>query len=683
MRRLLLGGTLLLAGLIVAHPGIRWRAHVVALKAAGKIPALGWSDLARMLHPSSGFWLEPLRRTRNPHRSIINPDTSAADVAAGARAFEGRCAVCHSRDARGGTGPALVGKSLTRGSSDWALYRAISRGFPGTPMQGLGLPVTERWQIVAFLQARRRDADSIGARITRESRITGRRLDISAAALLDARADSADWLMYSGAYDGQRHSRLSQINRANVSRLRLLWLYQADVADPRFETSPLVVDGIMFLTTPGNGVRALDAETGAVLWSHDRELPDVLSLCCGRVNRGLAILGTTLYMATLDAHLVALDAATGAVRWDVAAARPEDGYSFTSAPLVVKDLVVIGSAGGEWPTRGFIDAYDARTGVRRWRFHTIPEPGQPGNETWSGDSWKVGGAPAWMTGSYDPILDLIYWGTGNPNPDFNGDNRLGDNLHSNSVVALDPDSGSLRWAFQFTPHDENDWDSNQVPVLVEGDSAARPLLLTANKNAFYYVLDRATGRYLRAREFARQTWAFGIDSAGRPMRRPGTRPTSSGTQIFPSTNGGGNWWSPTYSPRTRLFYVPSYEREDVFYKGENFRTGSGRNPASPGQIRVVIRALEAETGARRWEHEAHAGIGDPLERVGGLLSTAGDLVIGAGADQVLALDAISGRRLWSFRAGGAIHAAPITYLVRGRQRITVAAGRALLTFGIE
>lgn len=680
---LFLGGTLLLAGLIAAHEGIRWRAHVVALKAIGRIPELGWQDLAYMLRPSSGFWLEPIRSTRNPHRTVINPDTSAADLEAGARAFESRCASCHARDGRGGTGPPLVGKPLTYGSGDWALFRAISRGIPGTAMPKLGLPVAERWRIVAYLRARRRHADSADARLAQTPAITGRDLDVSEAELLDAKADSADWLMYSGAYDSHRHSRLSQINRANVSRLRLLWMYQTGSRDPRFETTPLVVDGIMFLTTPWNGVRALDAETGAVLWQYDRELPEVLTICCGRNNRGVAILGTTLYLATLDAHVVALDAASGAVLWDVAAARPEDGYSFTSAPLAVKDLVVIGSAGGEYPTRGFIDAYDARTGARRWRFHTIPEPGQPGNETWSGDSWKTGGAPAWMTGSFDPALNLIYWGTGNPNPDFNGDNRLGDNLYSNSVVALDADRGVLRWAFQFTPHDEHDWDATQIPVLVDGGSPVRPLLLMATKNAFYYVLDRATGRFLGAREFARQTWALGIDSTGRPVRRPGTLPTPEGTQVFPSTNGGTNWWSPSYSPRTRLFYVPSYEREDVFYKGSEAPLGSDATPLSPSPIRVLIRALEAETGVRRWEHETYAGIGDPLERVGGLLSTAGDLVIGAGADQMLALDAGTGRRLWTFRAGGMIHAAPITYLVRGRQRITVAAGQALLTFGIE
>lgn len=397
----------------------------------------------------------------------------------------------------------------------------------------------------------------------------------------------------------------------------------------------------------------------------------------------MALGGATLYLATLDAHLVALDAASGAVRWDVAAARPEEGYSFTSAPLVVGDLVVIGSAGGEYATRGFIDGYDARTGTRRWRFHTIPEPGQPGNETWGGNSWKTGGVPAWMTGSFDPALNLIYWGTGNPNPDYNGDRRPGDNLHSNSVVALDPERGELRWAFQFTPHDEHDWDATQVPVLVDRGAPARRLLLLANKNGFYYVLDRETGRFQRARAFARQTWALGIDSAGRPVRRPGSLPSAAGTPVFPSSSGAANWWSPSYSPRTGLFYIPAYEREDLFYKGERPTVGSGSSAVTPVRIRVAIRALEAETGAPRWEHEAFAGTGDPLERVGGLLSTAGDVVIGAGGDLVLGLDARDGRRLWSYRAGGMIHAAPVTYLVGGRQRITVAAGQALLTFGIE
>lgn len=668
----------------LSRDGVRWRARVIALRASGKVPDLGWLELLGMLGPGSRIGLKPLLWTRNPHRAIVNPDTSAADLEAGRRAFRSRCSRCHGPDGSGGPAPALVGRPLGHGSSDWALYRAISRGFPGTGMPRPEVPAQERWRIAAFLRSLRRQLDSQPGGDPTVPASAMPSLPVTAPALRAARSDSGNWLTYSGAYDGWRYSPLAQINRGNVANLRLLWIHQVSGPDPRFETTPLVVDGIMFLTTPTNGVRALNAETGALLWEYQRALRNDLRRCCGRVNRGLAILGATLYLATLDARLVALDAATGRVRWERVVADPRDGYSLTAAPLAANGLVLIGSAGGEYPTRGFIDAYDAETGRRRWRFYCIPGPGVAGNESWSGDSWKTGGAPAWMTGSYDPALNLIYWGTGNPNPDYNGDRRLGDNLYSNSLVALDLDTGTLRWYFQFTPHDVHDWDATQIPVLVDRDGLpGGRLLLTANKNGFYYVLDRVSGRFLHAREFARQTWALGIDSTGRPLVRPESAPSAAGTPVFPSSRGATNWWSPSYSPRTRWFYVPSYEREDLFFKGELPPVGSGSRPVPPGRARVIIRALDPLTGERRWEHETYSGTGTGLELVGGLLSTGGDLLFGAGGNLVLALDASSGRRLWSFSAGAGIHAAAVSYLVRGRQRISIAAGNALLTFGLD
>jgi alcohol dehydrogenase (cytochrome c) len=681
-------GLLLLAGsATIALDGLRWRAHLVALKTAGKIPDLGWVEMAKMLDPRGQFHLEPLLTTRNPHRSIANPATSETDVALGREAFRNRCASCHGSDGAGGTAPALVGKPLPRGGSDWALYRTISRGIPGTGMAAQKIPERARWQIVGFIQARRGSlaptASGEAERVSVPS--------ISARALVEARSDSANWLTYSGAYDGWRYSTLAQITRANVHRLRLLWMYQVPAErETRFESSAIALDGILFITTPQNGVRALDAETGVLLWSYERELPVRLSLCCGRSNRGLAILGNTLYLATLDAHLVALDAKSGNIRWDIAVADPAIGYSFTSAPLAVKDLVVIGSAGGEYATRGFIDAYDATTGKRQWRFHTIPAAGEAGSETWSGDSWRSGGGPAWLTGSYDPALDLIYWGTGNPNPDYDGATRMGDNLYTNSVVALEANTGRLRWHFQFTPHDEHDWDAAQIPVLVNApEGSPRPLMLWANRNGFYYVLDRATGRFLRGRPFAEQTWADGLDSTGRPLVRPETSPSVGGTHVLPGSHGATNWWSPSFSPRTGIIYVPTFNRRDLFFKGNSPedpglpRLGGGRETILPNSGRLSISALDALTGERRWEHQVFGAYPEFFERVGGLLSTAGDVVFGGGHDLLVALDALDGRRLWTFRTGQAVHAAPITYLVRGRQRYTVAAGGALLTFGLD
>jgi len=680
-------GAVLFAAVVWAVPGLRWRAQLIALKSLGEFPELDWGELARLLRPRSGVYLQPLIATRNPHRAIGNPYTSEADLQAGADRFRSRCASCHGSDGRGGpAAPPLVGAPMTYGGTDWGLFRVISHGVPGTGMRGFDLPDRDRWRIAAYIKALRAKSDSVAPASGALPPALERLPPISAERLAAARADSGNWLTYSGAYDGRRYSTLSQVNRDNVRRLRLLWIYQTRELE-RFETTPLVVNGVMFITTPAGGVRALDAETGTVLWSYRRQLPPDLRLCCGRVNRGLAILGGTLYLATLDARLVALDARRGTVRWDVAAADPEKGYSFTSAPLAVKDLIVIGSAGGEFATRGFLDAYDAATGQRRWRFYTIPEPGSPGQETWSGDSWKTGGGAPWFIGSYDPVLDLLYWGTGNPNPDYDGDARRGDNLYTACVVALDPATGALKWHFQFTPHDEHDWDAGQIPVLIDGPGPeARPLLVQANKNAFYYVLDRTTGRFLRAREFARQSWATAIDSSGRPVLRPGSAPSRSGSS---SISAATNWWSPTYSPRTHAFYLQTFEREALYFRGPSrggsaeWRLGSDQIPALVGSGRGAIRALDALTGARRWEFETFRSPGAYLENVGGLLSTAGDLVFGAGKDLLLALDATDGRLLWSFKAGGEVHASPITYLVQGHQRITVAAGQALLTFGIE
>ena len=683
----LLAVLLLVAGAtVLALEGLRWRAKLLALKAAGKLPDLEWTELVEMLPPGGPVSLRPLLVTRNPYQSIRNTDTSAAAVALGKDAFRRLCASCHGADGSGAVAPALTGPALGRGDTEWALYRAISRGFPGTAMPAFHLSSADRWRIVAYVQALRRK--ETGRPSPRSDGILARWRPVTPEELIGARADSGNWLTYSGAYDGRRYSKLSEVNQSTVGKLQLLWMHQIGGTD-RFETTPLVVDGVVFVTTPSAGVRALDAETGALLWSYDRGLPPHVSLCCGSANRGLAILGNTLYLATLDAHLVALDARTGKKRWEVTAADPARGYSFTSAPLAIGDLVIVGSAGGDYASRGFLDAYDAETGVRRWRFFTIPEPGAPGSETWGGDSWKTGGGAPWLTGSYDPALDLVYWGIGNPNPDFNGDGRPGDNLYTNSVVALDRTTGVLRWHFQFTPHDEHDWDSAQIPVLADAPAPGPPpLLLWANRNGFYYVLDRATGRFLRAKAFARQTWATGIDSNGRPVLRPGSAPTRQGTAVFPGVEGATNWWSPSFSPRTGFFYVQTFERAHLVFKGTGSgasnqpRWGTAREPANPGSGRGAIRALDAQTGDQRWEFETFTGAEEYLLFVGGLLSTAGDLLFGAQRDQLLALDATNGRLLWSFRTGGGVHAAPVTYLVRGRQRLTVAAGQAILTFGL-
>jgi len=329
---------------------------------------------------------------------------------------------------------------------------------------------------------------------------------ISYDRILHAETEPGNWLTYSGNYSGHRYSALDQLNPGNVARLKLAWVYQTAEMH-KFETTPLVDNGIMYLTEPPSHVTALDTRTGRVLWKYRRTAPQDVRVCCGQVNRGVAALGDLLFIGTVDAHLIALDARTGTVRWDVTVADYKKGYSLTAAPLAVKDKIILGMAGGEYGVRGFLDAYDARTGKQAWRFWTVPAAGEKGNETWDGESWKTGSATTWVTGSYDPGQNLVYWGTGNPGPDWNGIVRKGDNLYSDCLVALDADSGKLKWHFQFTPHDDHDWDSVQVPVLVDGDFRGQPrkMVLFGNRNGFYYVLDRVSGKYLASRELSKQT----------------------------------------------------------------------------------------------------------------------------------------------------------------------------------
>jgi alcohol dehydrogenase (cytochrome c) len=496
--------------------------------------------------------------------------------------------------------------------------------------------------------------------------------------------NGADWLTYSGNYQAHRHCPLGELDTGNVARLVPLWVYQSHESG-KLETTPLVADGIVYLTERSPIVTALDARTGRPLWSYRRPVPEVAG-CCGPVNRGAALLGDTLFYGTIDAHLLALDARTGRVRWDVTMADYKVGHSVTMAPLVVKDLVIAGVSGGELGVRAFIDAYDVRTGARRWRFWTIPGPGQPGHETWKGDSWKTGGAPTWVTGAYDPTLDLVYWGTGNPGPDYNGDAREGDNLYSDSLVALDPATGKLRWHFQFTPHDLHDWDSSQVPMLIDANFGGRPRKLVAqvNRNAFYYLLDRATGEFLVGAPYTKQTWASGLDARGRPRVIPGTAPTDKGVEVFPGLGGGTNWFSPSYSPATGLIYAQVHDDyAQVYYKldrpfrpGAHFEGGAARD-VEGAEHHAVIRAIEATTGKVVWSFPLTA------PPSGGVLSTAGGLVFSGNREGMFfALDARSGKVLWKFQTGGGINSAAISFAVEGKQRVAIAAGQAIFVFGL-
>jgi alcohol dehydrogenase (cytochrome c) len=520
---------------------------------------------------------------------------------------------------------------------------------------------------------------------------------VSTERLRDSAREPQNWLTYNGSYASTHHSTLNQLRPDNVARLELKWVWQANSLE-KLEATPLIVDGVMYLTDPPNDVVAVDARTGRGFWRYRHELPAGVVPCCGRVNRGLAILGNTLYMGTLDGRLVAIDAGTGRKRWDVKVVDYEQGYSLTMAPLAIRNKILVGPAGGELGIRGFIAAYDAETGKEVWRFKTIPEPGEPGNETWKGDSWKHGGASAWLTGSYDAELNLTYWGIGNPGPDWNPELRHGDNLYSDSVVALDADTGKLKWHFQFSPHDGFDYDSVQVPVLADLSWKGRPrkTMLWGNRNGFFYVLDRSTGEFLLGSPFVKQTWAVGLDERGRPIPAKDRMPSAEGSLTYPGVQGGTNWYAPSFSPVTGLFYLTAwddypgvyYSWDQQYEAGKWFAGGSVR-ASLPSIVRQeirtlgpesgygAIRALDPATGRRIWEYRMN-DVSDS-----GLLTTAtGLLMSGNREGHFFALNARDGKLLWNRYLGGQVASSPVTWSVDGQQYVSIASGHAVFTFGL-
>jgi alcohol dehydrogenase (cytochrome c) len=535
---------------------------------------------------------------------------------------------------------------------------------------------------------------------------------VSSNRLADAAQEPRNWLMYSGNYSSTRYSRLDRITPANVKNLELKWMYQG-AAVGAWQTSPLVVDGMMYLTQRPNEVVALDARTGRVFWVYRYSLPSTLLVCCGANNRGLAILGDTLFLGTLDANLIAIDVKSGRPIWKTQVANGRAGYSLTLAPLVVKDKVVVGVGGGEYGIRGFIAAYDAKTGSEAWRFYTIPGPGEPGFDSWApcppaqttfcdSEAWKHGGGSIWVTGSYDPSLNLTYWGVGNAGPDWNADQRPGDNLYTDSVVALDADTGRLRWHYQFTPHDRYDYDSVQVPILADITWNGGPLkaMLWANRNGNFYVLERATGRFLVGKPFVKVNWMSTFDEKGRPIQtvQPAGQPT------WPGNQGGTNWYSPSYSPRTGMFYVSAWENYATIFggtpveyqEGRNFGGGANRpyvavqgaptvglrrgpiNNWTEAAATGAVLALDATTGELRWRF--------PMTDVtdSGILTTASDLLFTGGREGYFhAIDAKTGTLLWKASLGSQIVNGPITYEVDGKQYVATIAGLSLCVFGLR
>jgi alcohol dehydrogenase (cytochrome c) len=537
--------------------------------------------------------------------------------------------------------------------------------------------------------------------------------------LLNAAKEPQNWLTYGGDYSSHHFSSLTQITPANVKNLSLAWVYQAAITGS-WETAPLVIDGIMYLTQRLNDIVALDATTGRVFWIYHYENAKTITACCGSNNRGLAILGDTLFMGTLDGHLVAVDSKSGKMLWNTAIADSKSGYSIAVAPLALKDRVVIGVAGGEYGIRGFLAAYDARTGKEVWRFYTIPGPGEPDHETWEDckpgtgycdpDAWKHGGGSVWVTGSFDTELNLTYWGIGNVGPDYNADQRPGTNLYTDSVVALDADSGKLRWHYQFTPHDRYDYDSVEVPVLADIVWQGSPLkaMLWANRNGNFYVLDRTTGKFLLGKPFSRVNWMSGFDENGTPIQtvQPPGMPT------YPAVQGATNWYSPSWSARTHLLYISAWDEQGALFESipaeykEGLSFSGGNNapfvprpdasgkaipgaPPVPGLRRGpintwtdaaghgVVLAIDPLTGTAKWKYR----MTDVTDT--GIVATASDLLFTGGREGYLqALDARTGALLWKRNLGAQMTNNPITYSVNGRQYVAAAAGLGLFVFAL-
>jgi alcohol dehydrogenase (cytochrome c) len=496
----------------------------------------------------------------------------------------------------------------------------------------------------------------------------------------------ANWNSYNGDYTGRRYSSLHDINIANVHTLRTAWIFHPGNSE-KLEATPLVVNDVMYLTS-ANDAFALDARTGRRLWRYHREVSSgLLDDAAAHKSRGVAVWDNFVYTETDDAHLLCLDARSGDLRWEVEYADKTKHYGATSAPLVLNGSVIVGTSGGDSGVRGFVAAYDALTGKLKWRLWTIPGPGEFGSSSWPGDSYLHGGATTWMPGTYDPALDTLYWTTSNAAPDFAGETRPGDDLYTACVLAIDPTSGKMKWYFQFTPHDLFDYDANETPVLldIQENGITRHLLVQADRNGFLYLLDRTDGKFLKATAFVEKlNWATGVNSAGRPILS-GRIPGKQGTYICPGINGATNWFSPSYNPDTRLFYVMAQESCSIeyaspapFVKGETYYNTGTKLP--PGQHdQKVLLAYSIPEAKLVWRYP-QVGRGDSW---GGTLTTAGGLVFFADdAGSLEAVEAQTGHALWHFNTGQNIYASPMTYAVGDNQYVAIAAGSDVFSFAL-
>jgi alcohol dehydrogenase (cytochrome c) len=501
---------------------------------------------------------------------------------------------------------------------------------------------------------------------------------------------TGSWPTYHGNLSGNRFSLLTQINTGNIEHLAPKWMFLIPAAPRALQVTPVVADGVMYVTSV-NEAYALDARSGQEIWHYRRtRTPGLAGDAATGINRGVAVVGDRVFMVTDNAHLIALHRLNGQLLWDVEMADSRQNYGATSAPLVVNDLVISGVSGGDEGIRGFVDAYKASTGEHAWRFWTVPEAGEPGSETWSGRAIEHGCAATWLTGTFDPEAKLLYWPTGNPCPDYNGDERKGDNLYSSSILALGPDTGKLKWHYQFTPHDLHDWDATETPLLVDAQfrGQQRKLMLQGNRNGFFYVLDRLTGKVLLAEPFVKNlTWASGIGPDGRPKLLPGNDPTVEGQRVCPAVAGAANWPSTAFDPVTGLFYMFAEESCTVYMKndqwwetGKSFYGGGTRRTPGERAGQKFLKALDIQNGKIVWEIPDEGGgiLGS------GVMATAGGLVFyGDSKGAFVAADAKTGKLLWHFNTGQNWKAGPMTYMVDGNQYVGVAAGSIILAFSLR
>ena len=644
--------------------------------------------------------------------------TATLAAAAGEDSFQTRCALCHGSDGAGTDRAASILPMLSALEPD-QLRTIISKGVSAKGMPAFEIPDAELGDLIAYLKnlaasvspaARDPRAPQPRAgtiRLIGGSTLNGTILNMSGfdaqlrtpdgrLHLLRREGDAyrevaiepyQDWSSYNGSDSANRHSALAQINRDNVERLTAQWFYP--IPDMRMiEGTPVVVAGVMYVTA-ANRVYALDASTGREIWRYSQpRTPGLVGDPAIGLNRGVAVREDRLFTVTDHAHVIALDRFSGELIWDAEMADYRDHYGAIAAPLVVEDLVVAGISAGDTGLRGFLDAYHVTTGKRAWRFWTIPAPDEPGSETWGDPAvLRRGCGATWLTGSYDADLDLLYWPTGNPCPDLNGDRRPGDNLYTNSVVALKPTTGELEWYFQFTPHDTHDWDAQEPLLLVDEDFHGQPrkLLLQGNRNGFFYVLDRTNGEFLLGEPFVTQTWSAGIDDNGRPIVLPNSDPTESGTDVCPAIRGATNWWATSYHPGTKLFYLLAHEscmtytkNDQDWQRGRSWLGGTARlAEGSPNQ--KYIKALDIQTGRTVWSY-AQTG---KAQTYSGVLSTDGNLVFfGEDSGAFAALDAETGTPLWHFQANQDWKASPMTYLVAGRQYVAIASGMGFWAFAL-